>query len=230
MFHGDLRLFLSEELENSGFDEKVKQKSFEIFFKLEKNLVNLSNFEQSYLSVSIIFLALCELNRSENFKNLADSFGLDSKKLAIKTKEVALYLNIKNPQKILEKGLRADKTNKQELHNQHKEYKPVYSEDLSKINNNEWINIFKNYTKFIESLFTNKNKDFIEIKTYLKILTVNLTFSGYKISEEEIEQKFGELFIHLNLEPKKGRESDKFVKLKDRFGNFEPYTLIKLGE
>ena len=73
-------------------------------------------------------------------------------------------------------------------------------------------------------------KDYIEIKQFLKLLDLNLYMSGYDIKNLDTEKKFGELFIYLGFEPKKGREAEKFVHLKDRFGQSEPYTLIKLGE
>ena len=75
-----------------------------------------------------------------------------------------------------------------------------------------------------------KDKDYIEIKQFIKLLELNMFMAGYEITNTDIEKKFGDLFVYFGFEPKKGREQDKFVNLKDRFGNAEPFSLIKLGE
>ncbi|RYX88253.1 hypothetical protein EON78_07715 [bacterium] len=82
--------------------------------------------------------------------------------------------------------------------------------------------------KFAHQLF--KNKEYIELKLFIKIFENNLNLAGYETKKVSIEERFGNVFYQLGFEPKKGREPEKFVKLKDRFGQSEPYSLIKLGE
>lgn len=73
-----------------------------------------------------------------------------------------------------------------------------------------------------------QEKEYFEIKKYLKFIEINLKMSGYNLDYYYLEEKFGKLFPKLKMIPKKGRQAEKFVHLYDNYGQAESFVLIKL--
>lgn len=205
-------------------DEKLKINALKKWDKIYPEYKELLEEEYNIYTASIVFAVFNSFEQKHSFKQLAKIFEVDSKELAIKVKEVLLLLGDENLQSSIKKGLEIhfEKTTSTKLI---KEKSLTNNKSLS---DEQLVEVFKNYKSFLALVFF--EKDFLEIKIFLKMLENNLFLAGYNMSKAELEKKFGELFIYLGFEPKKGREPDKFVKIKDRWGNYEPYTLIKLVE
>lgn len=205
-------------------DEKLKINALEKWDKIYPEYKELLDEEYNIYTASIVFAVFNTFEQTHSFKQLAKIFEVDAKELAIKVKEVLLLLGDENIQSSLKKGLEAtfEKNTSSKLIKE----KSITNNKL--LSDEQLVKIFKNYKSFLALVFF--EKDFLEIKIFLKMLENTLSLAGYNLSKAELEKKFGELFIYLGFEPKKGREPDKFVKIKDRWGNYEPYTLIKLVE
>lgn len=205
-------------------DEKLKINALEKWDKIYPEYKELLDEEYNIYTASIVFAVFNTFEQTHSFKQLAKIFEVDAKELAIKVKEVLLLLGDENIQSSLKKGLEStfEKTISSKLIKE----KSITNTKL--LSDEQLVKIFKYYKTCLNVVFF--DKDFLEIKIFLKMLENTLGLAGYNISKVELEKKFGELFIYLGFEPKKGREPDKFVKIKDRWGNYEPYTLIKLVE
>lgn len=206
-------------------DEKLKINALEKWDKIYPEYKELLEEEYNIYTASIVFAVFNTFEQTHSFKQLAKIFEVDTKELAIKVKEVLLLLDDENIQSSLKKGLETTSEKTAVVNKVIKEKIVVNTKLLS---DEQLVKILKNYKSFLALVFF--DKDFLEIKIFLKMLENTLGLAGYNISKVELEKKFGELFIYLGFEPKKGREPDKFVKIKDRWGNYEPYTLIKLVE
>ncbi len=259
MYYQTIKNLIKDEFKISGFNENIINQALEMLNELFKNEEKLSNSKEIILVSAIAFLVLSQNSSFKNFREIAQLFGTDAKKIALKSKEIALILNIANFEELMAKGLSVlsflDNSSAKnssvnfEIMSEQKNYTKTKSlkidkiEDIEKavknilvsktstdkeITDDEIIHLLKNFKKFACQLF--KNKEYIEIKLFLKIFQINLVFAGFDTKKINIEEKFGNLFYHLGFEPRKGREPEKFVKLKDRFGQSEPYSLIKLGE
>ena len=69
----------------------------------------------------------------------------------------------------------------------------------------------------------------LEIKTLLKHLWVDLYLAGFEYTSAEVEELFGRLYTRLRFgRPEKGRDSTKFVKIRDVSGQWEPFVTIRL--
>lgn len=206
-------------------DEKLKINALEKWDKIYPEYKELLDEEYNIYTASIVFAVFNTFEQTHSFKQLAKTFEVDAKELAIKVKEVLLLLGDENIQSSLKKGLETIPEKTTNINKVSKE-KPVVN--AKSLNDEQLVKIFKYYKTCLNIVFF--EKDFLEIKIFLKMLENTLSLAGYNLSKAELEKKFGELFIYLGFEPKKGREPDKFVKIKDRWGNYEPYTLIKLVE
>lgn len=205
-------------------DDKLKTSALEKWDKIYPEYRELLEEEYNVYTASIVFAVFNDFDQIHSFKELAKIFDVDAKELALKTKEVLLLLGDENIQNSLKKGL--ETTPEKTITPKVSKEKPVVNTKL--LSDEQLVQIFKYYKACLTVVFF--EKDFLEIKIFLKMLENTLGLAGYNISKAELEKKFGELFIYLGFEPKKGREPDKFVKIKDRWGNYEPYTLIKLVE
>ncbi|MEB3238179.1 MAG: hypothetical protein VKO64_11220 [Candidatus Sericytochromatia bacterium] len=72
--------------------------------------------------------------------------------------------------------------------------------------------------------------EFLEIRALLRIVPAVARAAGWSCRPPEVEEAFGRLFHLLDWEARKGRDARKFVRLADRYGQFEPFVLIKLQE
>ena len=72
--------------------------------------------------------------------------------------------------------------------------------------------------------------EFLEIRTLLRSAPAVARAMGWSCRPSEVEEAFGRLFHRLDWEARKGRDARKFVRLADRFGQMEPFVLIKLQE
>lgn len=72
--------------------------------------------------------------------------------------------------------------------------------------------------------------EFIEIRALLRVVPAVARAAGWSCRPAEPEEAFGRLFHQLDWEARKGRDARKFVRLADRFGQSEPFVLIKLQE
>lgn len=205
-------------------DDKLKISAFEKWDRIYPEYKELLVEEYNVYTASIAFTVFNDFDQIHSFKQLAKIFDIDAKELALKTKEVLLLLGDADIQNSLKKGLETT-PEKPTINKVIKEKSVVNTRSLS---DEKLVQIFKYYKECLNVVFF--EKDFLEIKIFLKMLENTLGLAGYTITKAELEKKFGELFIYLGFEPKKGREPDKFVKIKDRWGNYEPYTLIKLVE
>jgi hypothetical protein len=243
MYYESTRTLLEKEFDKNNFNKNQKSRAMEILTKLFDNIEKLTITNPIYLVAAIAFFVLLESGKTRNFKQLGEDFGVEAKTIALKVKELTQILDINHPEEIIKKGLFviADAINQVEPLEKKLSVDNIRKnipEDILRTRRNinskielkdqELIDLFKQFRQFASLIF--KDKDYIEIKQFLKLLELNLYMSGYDIKNLEIEKKFGDLFIYLGFEPKKGREAEKFVRLKDRFGQAEPYTLIKLGE
>ncbi|MEK7434759.1 MAG: hypothetical protein AABZ74_16615 [Cyanobacteriota bacterium] len=217
MLYENIKGLIEEKFSENYFTEKQKISAFDKWDKIYPLVDSFLLSDDIIYLASISFFVFDEFNETRNFRHIADDFEIDPKVLALKVKEIAPYFNDHEPiQNVLKKGLLINEKSRKQ------------TKDSKIISDETFIISIKHFKAFIASIFP--EKDFFEIKTFIKLFNLNLSMSGYNISLSELEKKFGDLFIHLSFEPKKGREPDKFVNLKDRFGNYEPYTLIKLGE
>src|SRR5690554_1461952 len=96
----------------------------------------------------------------------------------------------------------------------------------SPISDEKFVLLFKQVKNLVKLL--HQDKEYIEIKKYLRYVEINLILSGYEKDHDYLEEKFGKLFYRLDMVPKKGRRAEKFVHLNDKYGRSEPYVLIKL--
>ncbi len=242
MYYESIRTLLEEEFLNKDLNEEQKFRGLDLLNKLSENFHKITNSKPLFIVASLAFFVLNESENSHSFRSIGEQFGVEPKTLALKVKEMLPFLEIENHEDVLKKGLMASsgqhktvavqdskkgeivKLIQQELIS----IKKRISTTESEFNDKELVEIFKSFKNFLELIF--KDKDFIEIKQFLKLLELNLYMAGFDIKKTNLEKKFGDLFIYLGFEPKKGREAEKFVNLKDRFGKTEPYTLIKLGD
>lgn len=261
MYYEVLKTLIEDEFKISGFSEDIICQALDMLNELFKHEEKLSNSKEIVLVSGIAFLVLAKTDDFKNFREIADIFGTDAKKVALKSKEISLILNLDNFEELMTKGLSVlsfaqkdlkikesdsvesialkknsdeSKVKKNEkIEDVEKTIKNIFNSKSAnsagkEINDDEIIHLLKSYRKFANQLF--KNKEYIEIKLFLKIFQSNLMLAGYEVKKLDIEEKFGNVFHQLGFEPKKGRDPEKFVKLKDRFGQSEPYSLIKLGE
>lgn len=234
MYYETLKTLIEDEFKISGFDEDATFQALDILNSLSEHEDRLSNSKEIITVAAIAFLVFEQNGNFKNFREIAHIFGTDAKKIALKAKEIALILNIDNFEEIMTKGLSIFELPKQETIKVTKTVKKeVINDKESKssgkdINDDELHILLKSFMKFAYQLF--KNKEYVEIKLFLKIFENNLNLAGFDTKKTNIEERFGNIFYQLGFEPKKGREPEKFVKLKDRFGQSEPYSLIKLGE
>ena len=91
----------------------------------------------------------------------------------------------------------------------------------------DWIALFKKTHLLVSHLYSDKTH--IEILCYLRHVEVNLILAGYTIAQRLIQEHFSLMFPRLGFEPAKGRDSRKFVSLRDRTGRQESFVLLKLG-
>ncbi|MEB3205105.1 MAG: hypothetical protein VKP57_10440 [Candidatus Sericytochromatia bacterium] len=71
---------------------------------------------------------------------------------------------------------------------------------------------------------------FVEIRQLLAKVPAVVRAFGWSCRPAEVEEAFGRLFHRLDWEARKGRDARKFVHLADRYGQSEPFVLIKLQE
>lgn len=251
MYYETLKNLIEDEFKISGFEEDIIFNALDILNILSENVDKLSPSKEIITVSAIAFIVLAKKGYFKNFREIANIFGTDAKKVALKSKEIALILNMDNFEELMTKGLSialVEKVEAKKANNSNSIYQNNFSTNLSKkvskkelpfetknlnINTKELTDdelqvLFKSFMKFSHLLF--KDKEYIEIKLFLKIFENIMFLAGFDTKKINIEEKFGNLFYSLGFEPKKGREPDKFVKLKDRFGQSEPYSLIKLGE
>lgn len=258
MYYETLKNLIEDEFKICGFDEETTFEALDILNVLSEHTNELSFAKEIVTVAAIAFIALNKKDNFKNFREIANIFGTDAKKVALKSKEIASILKIENFEELMTKGLSisinenvpekreialvapikkvlteinsistlnsSTKKTKKDFILDNKDFK----NNTREINDDELISLFKTFMKFAYNLF--KNKEYIEIKQFLKIFETNLNLAGFNLKNINIEEKFGNLFYQLGFEPKKGREPEKFVKLKDRFGQSEPYSLIRLGE
>lgn len=237
MYYESVKTSIEEEFKYNNLDEELKFKAFDLLNRLSEDFDKLASSKANVLAAAIAFFVLAQENQIRNFKQMEDDFGVDAKKLAMKAKEIGPFLGIENYSEFISEGLLLSQEAKQKkirekperiIPNQILKTARTKSDNSVEINDEDFIDLTKEFKKFSAYLF--KHKDYIEIKQFIKLLELNLFMAGYETTSTDIEKKFGDLFIHLGFEPKKGREQEKFVNLRDRFGNSEPFSLIKLGE
>lgn len=256
MYYETLKNLIEDEFKISGFGQDIIFESLDILNILSEHSDKLSPAKEIITVSAIAFIVLEKKGDFKNFREIANIFGTDAKKIALKAKEIALILSIENFEELMTRGLSivmpSEKLEVKQSVNSFSSERKVSLENTSvttskrvtkkdllleskdfknntrEINDEELLILFKSFMKFAYQLF--KNKEFIEIKLFLKIFENNLNLAGFDTKKINIEEKFGNLFYVLGFEPKKGREPEKFVKLKDRFGQSEPYSLIRLGE
>lgn len=229
MNYENIRTLLEEEFEKAKINNEIKTQALNILAEMLENQEKFTSSEPIYTVAALAFFSLEKTGHGKNFKQLADQFDIDAKPLALKAREIIQALSFPHGEEILKKGLMLAAPEKA---NTPKEIpgeilkikKNATGKDLK---DKELVQLFREFKNFAELLF--RDKDYMEIKHFLKLMELNLHMAGYDLKTLNLEQKFGELFVYLGFEPKKGREAEKFVSLKDRFGHFEPYTLIKLG-
>lgn len=257
MYYETLKNLIEDEFKISGFDQDIIFDALDILNVLSEHSDKLSSAKEIVTVSAIAFIVFAQKDNFKNFREIAGIFGTDAKKVALKSKEIASILNLENFEELMTKGLSISLVSEKAQQEQEFAFSSPIKKVLSEINsvtsttkrsskkdfileskdfkNNtreiadeELIILFKSFMKFAYHLF--KNKEYIEIKQFLKIFGANLNLAGFNLKDISIEEKFGNLFYQLGFEPKKGREPEKFVKLKDRFGQSEPYSLIRLGE
>ena len=250
MYYEVLKTLIEDEFKISGFNEDLTYQALDMLNELSNNQDKLSNSKEIVTVSAIAFLVFSKTDDFKNFREIADIFGTDAKKVALKSKEISLILNIENFEELMTKGLsvlsfaknpsESTSIKKEQTKNNVSTKKSIETientiksiinpKNTSKeLNDDELIHLLKSFMKFAHQLF--KNKEYIELKLFIKIFENNLNLAGYETKKVSIEERFGNVFYQLGFEPKKGREPEKFVKLKDRFGQSEPYSLIKLGE
>ncbi len=238
MYYESIKASLEEEFKYNNLDDELKFKAFDLLNKLSDNFDKLANCKPNIISASLAFFVLSQEGKTRNFKQMEDDFGVDAKKLALKVKEISPFLGLENADELVKQGLFLNQREPKTVSKTKIADTAVIPESIVKakkksnnhleIHDEDLIVIIKKLRDFAYFLY--KDKEYIEIKQFVKLLELNLFMGGYNTSNVDTEKRFGDLFIHLDFEPKKGREQDKFVNLKDRFGNFEPFSLIKLGE
>ncbi|MFN8673492.1 MAG: hypothetical protein U0457_15585 [Candidatus Sericytochromatia bacterium] len=217
MSYENIKTLIENKFTEGYLDENKKISALNIWDKIFPFYESLSFGNEDIYLASVIFYAFDELGETKNFKQISNDFFVDPKALALKVKEISSILQKDGDvQHIMKRGISISETEKKQKH----------SVNTKKISDELFIESIKAFKDFVKTIFP--EKDFFEIKTFLKLFILNLSMAGYDLSNLEAEKKFGELFIHFSFEPKKGREPDKFVNLRDRFNNYEPFTLIKL--
>ncbi len=120
--------------------------------------------------------------------------------------------------------LQSAKVKEQRLARVYKHARPTVPPALAEA---DWIALFKKTHLLVSQLYSDKTH--IEILCYLRHVEVNLILAGYTIAQRLIKEHFSLIFPRLGFEPAKGRDSRKFVSLRDRTGRQESFVLLKLG-
>lgn len=238
MYYESVKVLLEKKLNQSIFSEAILNDALDFLNLVDQNSDKLKNSNDAITSASIYFIVLNNHGVHKNFKQCAEIFDVDPKALTLKVKEIVFALDLHNADSLIMKGLMVSESEQVEIEKVSTKHSPVFNTKTSHKSNHsslkttitdkELIELFKSFIQYFSVLF--KDKEYIEIKVFLKLFDNTLSFAGYDIKSIDTEKKFGDLFIYLGFEPKKGREQDKFVNLRDRFGKYEPYSLIKLGE
>lgn len=234
MYYESVKVLLERRLHLNMSSEEILNDALDFLNLVDQNSDKIKTSNDALIAASIYFIVLNNHSIHKNFKQCAELFDIDAKALTLKVKEIVFTLELNNADSLIMKGLMVTESEKIEAEkvsvkthhtrSTNKSHSPL----KTTITDKELIELFKSFIKYFSVLF--KDKEFIEIKTFLKLFDNTLVFAGYDIKSIDTEKKFGDLFIYLMFEPKKGREPDKFVNLRDRFGKYEPYSLIKLGE
>lgn len=191
----------NKNLEELQIDEEVL--SAIIFYNIIKLHSDLKNRKRSKESKACIF----------SIKNLSDLVGISSKTFSkfnldlLMEKESTQIKDEKSLVKLISKNRRKTK--------------PV---DLTKRN---LINIFNYNYQYLSFLYSDKSA--IKIKEYLIHVKVSLYLAGYiDISIEKLQELFGEYCMYLNMQLTDGRNSEDFVKVKNKLGNEDFKVYIEL--
>jgi hypothetical protein len=223
---------LREELKK----EDVLPRYTTILFKLWQDYLysqetkDLSGDEAGWAAALYYILKKAIMRENKSQADCAEIFSVSRSNLGRKYRQIkdTLYLEDYN----------ADQIPKDEEQVGRKKKKGSYTEVRKKatkekrgvspipLSDKLFVQLFKQVKDLVKLL--HQDKEYFEIKKYLKYVEINLVMSGYEVNNNYLEKKFGRLFPQLNMIPKKGRQAEKFVHLYDNYNRAEPFVLIKL--
>ena len=105
MYYETIKTLIEDEFKISSFNEDIIHQALDMLNELFKFEDKLSNSKEIILVSAIAFLVLAKNNDFKSFREIADIFGTDAKKVTLKAKEIALILNLENFEEMMTKGL-----------------------------------------------------------------------------------------------------------------------------